>query len=119
MEEREHISDYSDDAFIHRRDPVAMLIDTFSELYLDWEEEKEGRVEPPDHRVEQDDKTDDLPLPPPPHDFQEDELQFGSDENVQRMSIEEHLFDLEHRVSDFVTSEALSPKLRAYEELSS
>ena len=103
MEEREHISDYSDEAFIHRRDPVTTLIDTFSDLYLDSEEEREGRVESPDHRVEQDGETDDLPLPPPPHEFQEDKLQFGSDENVQRMSsIEEHLVDLEHRVSDFL-----------------
>ncbi len=117
MEEREPIADYSDEAFIHRRDPVTHLTDTFSELYLDSEEEREDGDVYPDQRVEQVDKPDDLPLPPPPLDFQEDELQFGSDDSAQRMcSIEEHLVDLEHRISDFVTTETLSTKLRAHED---
>ncbi len=93
------------------------MTDTFSELYLDSEEESEDRDVYPDQRVEQVDKPDDLPLPPPPLDFQEDELQFGSDDSAQRMcSIEEHLVDLEHRISDFVTTETLSTKLRAHED---
>ncbi len=117
MEEREPIADYSDEAFIHRRDPVTHLTDTFSELYLDSEEEREDRDVYPDQRVEQVGKPDDLPLPPPPLDFQEDELQFGSDDSAQRMcSIEEHLVDLEHRISDFVTTETLSTKLGAHED---
>ncbi len=74
MEEREPIADYSDEAFIHRRDPVTNLTDTFSELYLDSEEERNDRDVSPDQRFEQVDKPDDLPLSPPPLDFKEGEL---------------------------------------------
>lgn len=112
MEERPPIADYSDEAFVHHRDPVVNLIDTFNELYLDSEEE---RCVSPEQRGEHIVKPDDLPLPPPPLDFHEDELQFGNDENTQRMcSTEEHLVDLEHRVSEFFTTETMSTKLSQY-----
>jgi len=68
-------------------------MDTFSKLYL--EEEREGRTESPDQRIEHD-KTGELPLPPPPLDFQEEELQVGSNESVQRM-----ICILKHRIGDF------------------
>ncbi len=55
-------------------------------------------------------------LPPPSLDFHEDRLQFDNEEAVQRMcSIEEHLADLEHRVSDLVTTETMRAKLKACE----
>ncbi len=45
MEEEVPIDDFSDEAFIQCRDPVANLIDTFSELYLDSYEERERERE--------------------------------------------------------------------------
>ncbi len=98
MEEDAPIADFSDEAFVQRRDPVANLIDTFSELYLDSEEERDRFT---DQIGDLNSKPDDLPPPPPPLEFHEDRLQFDNEEAAQRMcSIEEHLADLEHRVSD-------------------
>ncbi len=114
MDEGAPIDDFSNEAFVKRRDPVANLIDTFSELYLDSEEERERFT---DQISGHDSKTDDLPFPPPPLDFHEDRLQIDKEEAVQRMcSIEEHLADLEHRVSDLVTTETMRAKLKACEE---
>lgn len=117
MEDRAASVDYSDEAFTHLRDPVANLIDTFSELYLDSEEEKESKDESPQQGQEDISKIDDFPSPPPPLDFHDDQLQFENDEHDQRIhSIEKHLADLEHRVSSFVTAETLNANLRACED---
>ncbi len=114
MEEDAPIADFSDEAFVQRRDPVANLIDTFSELYLDSEEERDRFT---DQIGDLNSKPDDLPPPPPPLEFHEDRLQFDNEEAAQRMcSIEEHLADLEHRVSDLVTTETMSAKLKACED---
>ncbi len=114
MEEVAPIADFSDEAFAQRRDPVANLIDTFSELYLDSEEERDRFT---DRICDLNSKPDDLPPPPPPLEFHEDRWQFDNEEADQRMcSIEEHLADLEHRVSELVTTESMSAKVKACEE---
>lgn len=41
-DEQEPKLDFSSDAFLSRREPVRELIDTFSTLYVDSEEENEG-----------------------------------------------------------------------------
>jgi len=106
MTEGTTITDFSGEAFAQHRDSVVNLIESLSELYIDSEEEKEF------HDVATDQcAPDDVPLPPPPLEFHEERLQFDNEETSQSMSsIEEHLADLEHRVSGLVTMEATDAK---------
>ncbi|XP_039506983.1 uncharacterized protein LOC120462416 [Pimephales promelas] len=114
MEEGTPIIDYSDGAFVRRRSSVANLIDTFSELYLDSEEEREVFPEQSDEHVV---RSVDFPLPPPPPEFYQEELQLDNEQKNQRMSsIEEHLADLEHRVSELVTTESMDTEFKAWED---
>lgn len=58
-----------------------------------------------------------MPLPSPPLEFHEDRLQFDNEESAQRMcSTEEHIADLEHRVSELVTKETMNAKFKACED---
>ncbi|KAI2663134.1 Transposon Ty3-G Gag-Pol polyprotein [Labeo rohita] len=104
------MENYSGEAFVHHRDQVTNLIDTFSELYLDSEEEREGRDVSTEQIGELSPKNDDLPLPPPPLEFYEDELQHNNSGNEQRIS------SIEHRVSELVPNETLNVQLKACED---
>ncbi len=108
------IVDFSSDAFIQIRDPMSEMIDTFSGLYIDSEEEKEKsavQVLFPDQSGDPDDFT---PLPPPPPlDFVEEQVYSNGMATTQRMTnIEEHLSDIEHRVSDFVIQDTVMDMMK-------
>ncbi|XP_050957969.1 activity-regulated cytoskeleton-associated protein-like, partial [Labeo rohita] len=97
--------DFSSKAFTQRREPVHEIIDTFNELYIDSDDEKEVTV------------TEDLP-PPPPLDFNEhSHHMYGVDGNQSRLtSIEEHLANLEHQVSELVNETQVKLMLKSLED---
>ncbi|XP_059396154.1 neural cell adhesion molecule 1-B-like [Carassius carassius] len=81
------------------------------------EEERECRDVSTDQIGDLISKPIDVPLPPQPPEFHEDRLQFENGEVAQGMgSIEEHLADLEHRISGLVTIETMKAELQACED---
>ncbi|XP_073731162.1 retrovirus-related Pol polyprotein from transposon opus [Misgurnus anguillicaudatus] len=112
MEER---FDFSDRAFRQHRDPVANLVDTFNELYIDSEEEQESETMSNEQVIDPIANPVDLPLPPPPLEFHEDGLP-SNNENQRMSSIEEHLADIEHRIVNLATSEMVSENFQKFEE---
>ncbi len=118
-EEITPIADFSGDAFIQIRDPMNEMIDTFSGLYIDSEEEKEKsavQVLFPGQPGDPDDFTP-LPPPPPPLDFDEEQVYSNGMATTQRLTnIEEHLSDIEHRVSDFVIQDTVMDMMKQLED---
>ncbi len=114
------ITDFSGDAFIQIRDPMNEMIDTFSGLYIDSEEEKENsavQVLFPGQPGDTDDFTPLPPPPPPPLDFDEEQVYSNGMATTQRLTnIEEHLSDIEHRVSDFVIQDTVMDMMKQLED---
>ncbi len=112
------ITDFSGDAFIQIRDPMTEMIDTFSGLYIDSEEEKEKSAVQVLFPGQPGDPDDFTPLPPPPPlDFDEEQVYSNGMATTQRLTnIEEHLSDIEHRVSDFVIQDTVLDMMKQLED---
>lgn len=112
------ITDFSGDAFIRIRDPMNEMIDTFSGLYIDSEEEKEKSAVQVLFPGQPGDPDDFTPLPPPPPlDFDEEQVYSNGMATTQRLTnIEEHLSDIEHRVSDFVIQDTVMDMMKQLED---
>ncbi|KAL0148878.1 hypothetical protein M9458_055887 [Cirrhinus mrigala] len=97
------IADFSGDAFIQMRDPVNDMIDTFSRLYIDLEEEKEMAAV--------------QGMLPVQSEFDEEQMHSNGMATTQRLTnIEEHLSDIEHRVSDFVIKDTVKDMMKQLED---
>lgn len=108
------VEDFSDEAFIQRRDPVNEMIDTFSGLYIDSEEEIE-KIAVQDQPGDSDDFTK-IP-PPPPVVFEEEQMYSNGTVTMQRLTdIEEHLTDIEHRMSDCVNQNTMVDMMKRFED---
>lgn len=109
------VVDFSEEAFIQMRDPVNEMIDTFSGLYIDSEEEKEKSAMQ-DQPGEPDDFNA-LPPPPPLVEFEEEQVYSNGMVTVQRLTnVEEHLSDIEHRLSDCVSQETVIDMMKKLED---
>lgn len=108
--------DFSSDPFITHREPLKELINTFSELYIESEDENEEGM---------DKNLDDLPLPPPPHHDVVEELwqeKFNSVTSLVELlteritSMENRIEDCSQRVSQCCTFSEMEHKCKAIEE---
>ncbi|KAF4107858.1 hypothetical protein G5714_010617 [Onychostoma macrolepis] len=81
--------DFTTEPFVTRREPIRELISTFSELYIDSEDEEERVVE----------FVDDLSFPPPPPLETEERPEFNSLSSVidSLEQLEERLTNMEKR----------------------
>lgn len=89
-DEYEPIQDFTSEPFVVRREPIKELINTFSELYIDSEEENAA--------VDDAEDIDDVdPFPPPPPEVVE------RSELTPNASIAEHLRQLIDQVTTLET----------------
>lgn len=118
MDEIASVEDFSSEAFIQRRDPLGEIVETFSTLYIDSEEENEQHIQQvisPEKVGEADDVAE---LPPPPALLFEEEQEDSNEvATIQRlMNIEEHLTDIEHRMSSCANQDKVSNMMRKLED---
>lgn len=105
-------TDFTAGSFHSRREPIRDLITTFSDLYINSDEESE--------RAEDNDPDEELHFPPPPP-----QLTVESDDqspavnsmlNARVTSLEAHLMDLEKGVSEKVLLVELEKQCRKLED---